>query len=187
MKDLEELFQTLKLKLDAMTKDAVRNRQFDFPVMNENWLRQFLKSNAKLEEKKRFLLTQIGYLRINLFTEYYERAKLLKEQNQLDEAVALMNQYAEIARIFIPTKKQPSLLKRLKKLFAARRIEPVEYLKKWETAYETWTKQKISQQTLDAKKQMEDFERMRMAFLELYTFSFAVENFPPLRYRRSDH
>lgn len=170
-----------------MHKSAVRNKQFDFPVINENWLKQFLKSNAKLEEKKRFLLTQIGYLRINLFTEYYEQAKLLKEQRRLDEAVELMNQYAEIARIFIPKQQQRSLTKKLKQLFAIRSIEPTEYLKKWEAAYEAWNKQKASQQLLDVEKRMKEFDQLRMALLELYTFSFAVENFPPLRYRRSDH
>ncbi|MEJ5328311.1 MAG: hypothetical protein WHU54_08730 [Candidatus Bathyarchaeia archaeon] len=187
MEELEELFQTLKQKLDELNKAAVRNRQFDFPLINENWLKQFLKSNAKPREKKRFLLTQIGYLRINLFTEYYERAKLLKEQNRLDEAVELMNQYAEIARIFIPKKKQSVLLKRLKKLFMICSIEPMEYLRKWEAAYEAWSKQKASQQPIEAKKRMDEFDQLRMVFLELYTFSFAVENFPPLRYRRSDH
>ncbi|MEM2969138.1 MAG: hypothetical protein QXJ76_07560 [Candidatus Bathyarchaeia archaeon] len=170
-----------------LSKDAVRNKQFDFPVINENWLRQFLKGNAKLEEKKRFLLTQIGYLRINLFTEYYERAKLLSEENRLSEAVELMNQYAAIARMFISVKKQSSLLKHFKKLFSIRAIEPFVYLKKWEAAYDSWIKQKTSQQQIDDKKRMEDFEQLRMAFLELYTFSFAVDNFPPLRYRRSDH
>ena len=72
--------------------------------MNESWLNQVLKSNIKLKEKKRLLLTQMGYLRINIFQEYYERVKLSQEKNQLNEAVELMNRHAEIASIFISTK-----------------------------------------------------------------------------------
>jgi hypothetical protein len=156
-------------------------------MMNENWLNQVLKSDIKPKEKKRLLLTQMGYLRINIFTEYYERVKLLRERNQLNEAVELMNRHAEIASIFISTKKQPASIKRLKKLLSIRSIEPIEYLQKWRTAYEAWLKQKSSQQLFDEKKRMEDFDQLRMAFLELYTFSFSVNNFPPLRSRRSDH
>jgi len=155
--------------------------------MNESWLNQVLKSNIKLKEKKRLLLTQMGYLRINIFQEYYERVKLSQEKNQLNEAVELMNRHAEIASMFISTKKQSAPIKRLKKLLSIRSIEPLEYLQKWRTAYDAWFKQKPSQQPIDEKKRMEEFDQLRMAFLELYTFSFSVENFPPLRSRRSDH
>jgi hypothetical protein len=175
------------LKLKELNKDAVRDRKYDLPMMNENWLNQVLKSDIKLKEKKRLLLTQIGYLRINIFTEYYERVKLLREKNQLNDAVELMNRHAEIASIFISTKKQPVSIKRLKKLLSIRSIEPIEYLQKWRTAYEAWFKQKSSQQSIEEKKQMEEFDQLKMTFLELYTFSFSVDNFPPLRDKRSDH
>ena len=156
-------------------------------MMNENWLNQALKSDIKLKEKKKLLLTQTGYLRINIFTEYLERVNLLREKNQLNEAVELMNKHAEIARIFIPTKKQSAFTKRLKELLSMRSAEPIEYLQKWQSAYESWHKQEPSQQPLDEKKRMEEFDQIKMAFLELYTFSFSVDNFPPLRNRRSDH
>ena len=156
-------------------------------MINENWLNQTLKSDITLKEKKHLLLTQIGYLRMNIFTEYLERVNLLREKNQLDPAVELMNKHAEIASIFISTKKQSVLIKRLKELLLIRRIEPIEYLQKWQTAYEAWYKQASSQQLIDEKKRMEEFDKLKMAFLELYTFSFSVDNFPPLRNRRSDH
>jgi hypothetical protein len=175
------------LKLTELNKDAVRDKKCDLPMMNEGWLNQALKSDIKLKEKKRLLLTQMGYLRINIFTEYYERITLLREKKQLNEAAELMNRHAEIASMFISTKKQPEPIKRLKKLLSIRNIEPIEYLQKWRTAYEAWFKQKPSQQPIDVRKQMEEFDQLRMAFLELYTFSFSVDNFPPLRSRRSDH
>ncbi|MBN1244249.1 hypothetical protein JXA31_01485 [Candidatus Bathyarchaeota archaeon] len=156
-------------------------------MINENWLNQALKSEIALKEKKQLLLTQIGYLRINIFTEYFERVNLLREKNQLEHAVELMNKHAEIASIFISTKKQPVLIKRLKELLSIRSTEPIEYLQKWRTAYEAWYKQASSQQLTGEKKRMEEFDQLKMAFLELYTFSFSVDNFPPLRNRRSDH
>jgi len=156
-------------------------------MMNENWLRQILKGDLKLKEKKRLLLTQIGYLRINIFTEYLERVNLLREKEQLEKAVELMNRYAEIASIFISTKKQPTIIKRLKELLSKQKIEPIEYLQKWRSGYDAWFKQKPSNQTVDKKKRMEEFDQLKMLFIDLYTFSFSADNFPPLRYRRSDH
>lgn len=181
------MFQVLKSKLKELNEDAVRDRKYDSPMMNENWLNQALKSDIKLKEKKHLLLTQIGYLRINIFTEYLERVNLLREKNQLNEAVELMNKHAEIARIFIPTKKQSAFTKRLKELLSMRNIDPIEYLQKWQNAYEAWFKQESSQKPLDEKKRLEEFDKLKMSFLELYTFSFSVDNFPPLRNRRSDH
>jgi hypothetical protein len=156
-------------------------------MMNEKWLNQVLKSDIKLKEKKKLLLTQMGYLRMNIFNEYFERVNILREKNQLNKAVELMNEHAEIARIFIPTKKQPVLITQLKKLLSIRSTEPIEYLQKWQTSYEEWHKHMSTQQTTDEKEQMEEFDQIKMAFLELYTFSFSTDNFPNLRNRRSDH
>ena len=187
MGELEDIFQALKSKLGELNKGAVRNREWDLPMVNENWLNQTLKSDIKLKEKKKLLLTQIGYLRINIFTEYLERVNLLREKNQLNEAVELMNRHAETASIFISAKKQPTVVKRLKELLSLRSIEPIEYLEKWRTAYEAWFKQEPGQKLVGEEKRMEEFDQLKMAFIELYTFSFSVDNFPPLRNRRSDH
>ena len=156
-------------------------------MINENWLNQALKSDINLNKKKQLLLTQMGYLRMNIFNEYFERVNILREKKQLNKAVELMNEHAEIARIFIPTRKQPVLIKRLKKLLSIRSTEPMEYLQKWQTSYEEWQKRMSIQQTIDEKAQMEEFDQIKMAFLELYTFSFSTDNFPNLRNRRSDH
>jgi len=156
-------------------------------MIDENWLNQILSSDIKLKEKKQRLLTQIGYLRMTIFMEYFERVNLLREKKQLNEAIEQMNKHAEIAKIFIPTKKQLTLIKWLKKLFLIRTTEPIEYLQKWQTAYEAWHKQESLQQPSDEKKRLEEFDKLKMAFLELYTFSFSANNFPPLRNRRLDH
>ena len=155
-------------------------------MITENLLNQTLKSDIKLKKKKQLLLTQMGYLRMNIFMEYFERVNLLREKNQLNKAIEQMNKHAEIAKIFIPTKKQLALIKRLKKTLSIRSTEPAEYLQKWRTAYEAWHKQDSLQQPINEKKRLEEFDQLKMAFLELYTFSFSVDNFPPLRNRRSD-
>ena len=155
-------------------------------MADERWLNKTLKSNISLRDKKRLLLTQIGYLRIDIFTEYFERVNLLREREQLDQAVELMNQHAEIASIFISRKSQSRLVKRLKELLSIRNLEPIYYLEQWRTLYATWFKHNNSDQ-IDEKKRIENFEKLKMAFLELYTFSFSVKNFPPLSNRRSDH
>jgi hypothetical protein len=186
LKELKETFQVLKSKLKELDEDAVRDMKWDFSIVNENWLNQVLKGKASLKEKRKLLLTQIGYLRINLFTEYFERVNLLREKNQLDEAVELMNRHAEIARIFISPKKQAAIIKRLKTLFSIRSIDPIECLEQWQTFYKEWVEQASSHQ-LDEKQRTEKFAQLKTAFLELYTYSFSVDNFPPLRNRRSDH
>jgi hypothetical protein len=187
LKELEEILQVLKSKLKELNKDAIRDKKYDSQIMNENWLNKALKSDIALKKKKQLLLTQIGYLRINIFTEYFEKVNLLREKNQLNTAAELMNKHAEIAKIFIPTKKQPALIKRLKELLSMRSTEPIEYLQKWRIAYDEWYKQNSSQQLIDEKKRTKNFDQLKRAFIELYTFSFSVDNFPPLRDRRSDH
>ena len=136
------------------------------------------------------LLTQIGYLRINLFSEYYERIQYAQKNNELDKAVKLMNECAEIIAIpFVSTKKQAAWVKRVKTLLSIGKVtEPIEHVKKWKDGYEAWFKQEaqIHSQT-DDKKRMEEFDQLKMAFITLYTFSFSVDNFPALRNRRSDH
>ena len=189
-KDLEELLETfrvLKSKLNELDKNAARNKAYDYQMTNENWLNQLMKSRIKPREKKRLLLTQIGYLRINIFTEYFERAKQWQEKNELDKAVETMNKHAEVARMFISTKNQLGLIKRVKKLLSLQSTEPVEYLQKWQTAYQAWFEQKPREQSIHDPNRTKEFNRIKMAFLELYTFSFSVDNFPPLRNRRSDH
>ena len=184
LRELEEIYKSLNSILKELNKDYIRNKKYDFQLMDENRLNQLLRSHVKLEEKKRILLTQIGYLRVNIFTEYLERVNLLQEKKQLNQAADLMNKYAEIASIFILTKEQPTIAMQLRRLFSKQRSDPIEYLQKWQTHYESWSKQ--NKEPIDEKR-MADFQQLKRAYIELYTFSFSIENFPPLRYRRLDH
>ena len=144
----------------------------------------------KLKKKTQLVLTQIGYLRINLFSEYYERIQYAERNNELDKAVKLMNECAEIIAVpFVSTKKQSAWLKRVKELLPVGNApEPMEHVEKWKTGYEAWFKhdKKIPKIT-DDKKRIEEFNQLKMAFITVYTFSFSVDNFPALRNRRSDH
>lgn len=185
--ELLSIYKVLRSRIKDLNVGAVRDKKYDSPMANENWLYQAIKSNISPQKKKQLILTQIGYLRINIFTEYFERVNQLREKNELNAAVELMNKHAEIASIFISKKKQPALIKRLKGLVSIKNIDRIEYLQKWRTAYEKWRKQESIQRTIDEKKQLKEFDQLKMFFLELYTFSFSVDNFPPLRYRRSDH
>ena len=155
-------------------------------MMDENRLNQILMSNTRLKEKKQLLLTQIGYLRINIFSEYLEQVNRLQENGQLHKAAELMNEHSKIASAFIDVKNRASLVKQVKKIFKSKTPEPIEYLDKWRIFYKKWSKQESSK-PIDTKKQVEEFQQLKMAFIELYTFSFSVDNFPPLRYRRLDH
>ena len=101
-----------------------------------------------------------------------------------------MDECVEIIAIpFVSTKKQSAWVKRAKKLLSIGIFpEPIEHVKKWKDSYEAWFKQeKQIRSQVDAKKRMEEFNQLKMAFITVYTYSFSVDNFPALRNRRSDH
>jgi hypothetical protein len=190
LKELEETYQELKSKFEEINQHAIRDKKIDFPIMPQNELSRGLKSKISPKKKKQLLLTQIGYLRINLFGEYYEQIQSAQKNNELDKAVKLMNKYAEtIAIPFITTKNQQSFIKRLKKLlFKKRSPEPVELIQNWKNDYGMWFKHKeLAHLPTDDKKRREEFDQLKYVFLMLYTYSFSVDNFPPLRWRRSDN
>lgn len=158
--------------------------------MTQDELNKVFESKIKLKKKTQLLITQIGYLRINIFGEYYEQINRAQERKELDKGVELMNKCAEVVALpFLSTKKQLGLIERLKKLIPTKKQpEPAELIRKWKTAYGTWVIQNESTRPqIDNKKRMEEFDQLKMAFFTLYTYSFSVENFPPLRNRRSDH
>jgi len=179
LKGLEQTFQELKSKLDEIDPEAIRNKKQDFPVMPTDELERILRSKAKTKKKRKLLLTQIGYVRINMFSEYYERLQRAERNKEFDKAVKLMNKYVEtIAVPFIPTKKQSSLTKRLKTLFSDEEIpEPVEYLREWRNSYEAWLKHAESMQDI---KKVEEFAQLKTIFFTVYTHSFSAHNFPPV-------
>lgn len=151
-----------------------KGKEFDYPMMPKEELVPILKSKINSRKKKQMLLTQIGYARINLFTEYYERIQQARTNNELDKGAKLMNEYAETIVIpFISIKKQSAILKRIKELFLRIKYrDPMEQIQEWKTAYHTW---------LEHNKSIEEFDQLKKSLIALYTISFSVEDFPPLR------
>ncbi len=184
LKELTETFQDLKQKYDKIDEQSIRDKKYDLPVMNQKEVDEFLQRKISSSEKRKFLLIQIGRLRINLFSEYYEQIKLAQSKNDLDKALELMNAYAEIAIPFIPIKKPYGVTRQIREWYYEKRIVyPEEFIKQWHTKYESW----LQQPRMDEKERKERFEELRVTFYSLYTYSFSEENYPPLTRRRTDH
>jgi hypothetical protein len=186
--ELEKTFRKLQLELKEIDAASIRDKRSDFETMGKNELEQFLKSEIKPKKKVEVLLNQIGYLRINLFSEYYEQIKVAEKEKELDKAARLMDQCAEVIAIpFYSTKKQSEFIKRLKKWLSIQsRPESLELINNWKTEYETWFKPKEPGHSISDSKRLEEFDKLKKTFLTLYTFSFSADNFPQLRERRTD-
>jgi hypothetical protein len=190
LEELEKTFRELKSQLDEINRDSVREKKYEYGVMSQNELTQILKSKTTLKKKQQLLLTQIGYLRINIFNEYYEQIKYAQENEELDKAAKLMKKCAELVALpFFLVKKQPSLAWRLRVLISPKKKpDPAELVQKWEAVQEAWVrKDEGTHLQANDKKRLDAFNEMKMAFIALYTYSFSLDNFPPLRERRSDH
>jgi hypothetical protein len=185
---LEETFRKLKLELEEIDVASVRDKKLDLETMGKNELEQFLKSKIKPKKKVEFLLNQIGYLRINLFSEYYEQIKVAEKEKELDKAARLMDRCAEVIAIpFYSAKKQSEFVKRLKKWLSMRsRPESMELINNWKAEYESWFKPKEAGHSISDSERLEEFDKLKKTFFTLYTFSFSVDNFPQLRERRTD-
>lgn len=184
MKELEKTFQDLKLKYDKINEQAIRDKKYDLSVMSKKEVNEVLQRKVSSSEKRKLLLIQIGRLRINLFSEYYEQIKCAQSQNDLNKALELMNTYAEIAIPFIPIKKPYGITRQLREWYYEKKIVyPEEFIKQWRIKYASWLQQACE----DEKKRKEKFEELRIIFYSLYTYSFSETNYPPLTSRRTDH
>ena len=163
--------------MDALDKNAVRNKKLDFEVLSREELDRKLSTGTKYD-KRYLLLTQIGYLRINLFQEYYERIQIAEERKDFDKAVDLMKEYLQkIAMPFIQQRLNPSIFSRITNLFSTSTLpDTTQTLKEWETAYESWDKH-VETGKVEEKKN-EAFQRIKHIFFTLYTLSFSIDNFP---------
>jgi hypothetical protein len=170
----------LKERMDTLDKNAVRDNKLDFEVLSQDELDRKLSKGTKYE-KKYLLLTQIGYLRINLFQEHYERIQEAQESQDFDKAVHLMNQYIQtIALPYIQERLHPSLLTRLSNLFSTSTLpDAAQTLQEWQTLYKTWKRKEKPEPNAKAKTK-EDFDHMKNRFITLYTLSFSTRNFPPV-------
>ena len=103
VRELKAILLSLTSRFEKIDQDAVRDKTRDYKLLPQSKLNYILKSEIPALEKK-LLLSQIGLLRINLFAEYSERMQIFEENNQLDKAVEVMNEYAaNIAIPFIPS------------------------------------------------------------------------------------
>ena len=178
--ELEQIFRDLSLKLEETDKQAVRNKRQDMEVMNQSELNQTLSDKSRAD-KKRVLFSQIGYLRINFFSEYYERALGAESEEDYDKAIGLMDEYIkEVATPFISKKKQSKLLNKIKKLVSVRiDPDPVETINKWNNICEMWFKTNESK-SWSALDRSEKYKQAKQIFTTLYWISFSYRNFPPV-------
>lgn len=180
LQQFKAAFLELKSKLDKLDQDAVRDRKFDFEVLSQDELNQKLRKGTQYE-KKQLLLTQVGYLRINLFQEYYERIQVAQESRDLDSAIQLMNQYIQtIAMPFIQERLHPSLITRISNLFSTSTLpDAAQTLREWQTRYEAWNAYRKTR-TVGDQETTEEFDKMKKTFITIYTLSFSPNNFPPV-------
>lgn len=178
---LEEIFRTLTSKLDGLNKDAVRDRKLDFNVVSEDELHQKLQSEKKAYGKRRLLLTQVGYLRINIFHEYYERIQKAQETGQISKALELMNDYIEtVALPFLQPRLHQSLLEHLKRVFSSdRNPDAAKLLQDWNVHFKDWVSTDGDTKSEDSGR-LKDYAEMKTEFITLYTLSFSFDNFPPV-------
>ena len=137
--------------------------------------------NITNARKKKLLLTEIGYLRINLFQEYYERIQIAQKTKDPDKAIQLMKTYIEtIAMPFIQERLNPSVLSRITRPFSKDKTpNAAKVLQEWKTSYEKWTNPR--EMTLsNQKNRIEQFDQIKRTFITLYTISFSFGNFPPV-------
>ena len=111
---LETTFREFETIIGKLNENAVRDRKYDLSVMTNDELDKILESKIRRSEKTRILLTQIGFLRINIFNEYYNEVQLAETKNELDDAVKTMNSHIEqVAMRFIRERLHPSLIDRI--------------------------------------------------------------------------
>jgi hypothetical protein len=175
---LLQRFNELKAKLDILDIEAVREKKFDFEVMSNPQLEKYLENNSDLKEKTKSLLTQIGYLRINIFYDCYARILSAEKTMEFDKVLQLMNDYVEqIALPFLLPKLKQSLLSRL----SGKSSEAALNLQKWRLSYKHWLEHKnLLEQQSTVKKEMEEFNELKQIFITLYSLSFSCANFPPV-------
>jgi hypothetical protein len=183
IKELGSIFNSLKSKLTEFDKNSVRDKERDYSLISPSELSHILGSKIPTQAKKKLLLSQIGLLRINLFMEYFERIRIFEENRLFDDAMEIMNDYAESVAIpFISSRKQPSLVKRFLDLIARERtLEPYEYIQKWRNEYQSWFSHNETSlhPPIQELKLKERFSQNKITFNMLYAVSFSDDNFPP--------
>jgi hypothetical protein len=164
----------------VLNRDALRDRKIDFTVMPQDELERKLQTIKKAHIKRKLLLTEVGYLRINLFQEYYERIQSAQKNGDPKKAVQLMEVYLEtVAMPFIQERLHPSILNKISRLFSTDKVpNATKTLEEWKNRFAAWTKQKTP--LADETSQLKQYEELKRTFITLYTISFSFNNFPPV-------
>ena len=178
---LESTFHELEATIEKMNENAVRDMTLDLNVMSEGELKKTLESKKGFSVKRRILLTQTGYLRINTFNECYKRVQLFEENQEFDEAVKIMKFYIEkVATQFLQERLHPSLINRMIDLFSSSRLpNAAKTLEEWRLSLSSWSEGDKSL-SLDGAKKIKDFAKIKELFVTLDMLSFTFDNFPPL-------
>jgi len=181
LQHLEDTFQKLSLRLEELSKNPVRDPRFDLAILSWNDLRRVLQDKNGNMAKRSLLLTQVGYLRINLFQEYFERIQVAQKDMKLDDAVKLMKDYVEtVAMQFLAWRLHPSALGRLQRYISKdSNPDAAKVLQDFNEGCEVWVKQ-LKLPSNNNKQELEDFNKLKKDFITLYTLSFSFENFPPV-------
>lgn len=177
---LEITFQKLEMILVKISENAIRDTKYDLTIFSSPELRALLESKLKKNEKKRILLTQIGYLRINIFNECYKRAQLAEETQKFDEAIKTMNRYVEeVAIQFLQERLHPSVSNRIKKLFFSPKLaDAADTLQEWKLSLSKWTN--INFDDANQEQTIQLYKKIKELFITLDMLSFSLDNFPPL-------
>jgi hypothetical protein len=178
---LHELFHGYYSKLQELNQTAVRDQKLDCSVVSETELAKRLSGKINPLWGQYFLLSQIGYLRINLFAEYYARINAARENKDFNKGIHLMNEYLEtVAKPFLIWQVQNSFTGRLRDLVSGSENRRIinQTLVTWAKDYGVWLK--LSEDAKAEKNLNEEFGRMMINFNTLYTYSFSSQNFPPV-------
>lgn len=177
---LESTFRELETIIGKLNENAVRDLKFDLQVMTHDELDQILESKIGKREKIRILLTQIGFLRINIFNECYKEIQLAETKNEFDKAVKIMNDYIEpVAMRFIQERLHPSLTDRIIELFSKSKLPDTgKTLGEWKRSLFTWSED--ASMRFDQQKKTKEYARIKEIFITLDMLSFSFDNFPPL-------
>jgi hypothetical protein len=174
---LEKLYHDYSSALVSLDKDHVRDKKFDFDVATNDELETYIQSNVSLRKKIQFLLTQVGYLRINLFYECYARLQEAEKNNDFDKALHIMNEYIEtIAMPFIVPRMRKSFLERL----FGKTPEATVSLENWKLGYKSWFENRPISNAQEQTGRTKEFNKLKQTFITLFSLSFTYENFPPV-------
>jgi hypothetical protein len=177
---LETTFREFETIIGKLNENALRDRKLDTCEMSHDELDKILESKIGRREKIRILLTQIGFLRIDIFNECYKRIQLAETKKEFDEAVKIMNGYIEpVAMRFLQERLHPSLIDRIINSFSNSKLpDAAKTLEEWRSSLSTWSEDKSK--PLDQEKKIEKYTKIKEIFITLDMLSFSFDNFPPL-------